>query len=354
MRRLLAAVTTLVGAGALASCTGSPVEESAPERRSPSATPSPSLSSLPSSTPTRSAAERWGRVSLPALAERRIRGDRLRFGADRERTAAYTSREVSYRVTSGGRSLRVSGVLNVPRGKGPFPVVVLAHGYIDPASYVTGQGMTRERGVLAEAGYVALHVDYRNHAASDDDPGNDAATRLGYVEDVVAAADLLRRTTRVPVDDDRVFLMGRSMGGGVALRTLVSRPGTFDAAVAWASVSSREPENLRQFIGDDPEDAPVLTAIERRHGLPGEPGSRRFWRGVSARTFFDRVEDPVLLVHGGRDDTCPPRWARESFRALRQAGAPARLAWYPGEGHAFGPEFAAAMRRSIAFFERAA
>jgi dipeptidyl aminopeptidase/acylaminoacyl peptidase len=74
---------------------------------------------------------------------------------------------------------------------------------------------------------------------------------------------------------------------------------------------------------------------------------------VSARTFFDRVEDPVLLVHGGNDDTCPPRWARESFAGLKQAGAPVRLAWYDGEGHAFGPQFTAAMDRSIGFFERA-
>ena len=27
--------------------------------------------------------------------------------------------------------------MNVPRGTGPFPVLVLLHGYIDPAVYVT-------------------------------------------------------------------------------------------------------------------------------------------------------------------------------------------------------------------------
>ena len=92
----------------------------------------------------------------------------------RERTAAYTSYDVTYRSRSttdrGEESYRISGVLNVPTGRGPFPAVVLAHGYIDPAFYVRGQGMTRERGYLASRGYVALHVDYRNHAESDDDP----------------------------------------------------------------------------------------------------------------------------------------------------------------------------------------
>ena len=52
------------------------------------------------------------------------------------RTAAYTSYTVTYR--SG--DLRIAAKLDVPTRKGPRPAVVLAHGYIDPAVYVNGQG----------------------------------------------------------------------------------------------------------------------------------------------------------------------------------------------------------------------
>jgi hypothetical protein len=38
--------------------------------------------------------------------------------------------------------------------------------------------MTRERGYLAARGYVAPHVDYRNHAESDDDPLYQTRMRL--------------------------------------------------------------------------------------------------------------------------------------------------------------------------------
>ena len=58
--------------------------------------------------------------------------------------------------------------------------------------------MTRERGYLATRGFVALHVDYRNHAESDDDPRVDSAVRLGYVTDVIAAAEALRASPDVP------------------------------------------------------------------------------------------------------------------------------------------------------------
>ena len=144
-------------------------------------------------------------VSVPGLAEQRHRGDRLRLGAVREQTADYTSYDVTYRSRSttgpdqqGEESWTISGVLNVPTGRGPFPAVVLAHGYIDPAFYVRGQGMTRERGYLASRGYVALHVDYRNHAESDDDPDYQREMRLGYTADVINAVKALRALARGP------------------------------------------------------------------------------------------------------------------------------------------------------------
>ncbi|MFL6002940.1 MAG: alpha/beta hydrolase family protein [Nocardioides sp.] len=294
-------------------------------------------------------------VSVPGLADQRHLGDRLRLGAVRERTAGYTSYDVTYRSrsTTGpdqGRleSYTISGVLNVPTGRGPFPAVVLAHGFIDPAFYVRGQGMTRERGYLATRGYIALHVDYRNHAESDDDPNYQNRMRLGYSADVINAVKALRRSRTVPVDDDRMALFGRSMGGGVILKALVAEPGLVQAAAPWASVSSLEAQNYRQFMADDPEDADVRNELIRRHGAPAQ--DPRFWRQNSSRPYFDEITEPVLMVHGTFDDTCPPRWARATQQALVAAGVDSQLEWYD-DGHAFGPQFNAAMNRTIRFFD---
>ena len=291
-------------------------------------------------------------VSVPGLAEQRHRGDRLRLGAVREQTAAYTSYDVTYRSRSttqrGEESFSISGVLNVPTGRGPFPAVVLAHGYIDPAFYVRGQGMTRERGYLAARGYVALHVDYRNHAESDDDPLYQARMRLGYSADVINAVKALRSSEDVPVDDERIALFGRSMGGGVILKALAAEPGLVGAAAPWASVSSLEADNYRQFMSD-PEDAGIRGELERRYGTPAQ--NPRFWRENSSRPYFDRITEPVLMVHGRFDDTCPPPWATATQRALRQAGVDSELQWYD-DGHAFGPAFNAAMDRTVRFFDR--
>jgi dipeptidyl aminopeptidase/acylaminoacyl peptidase len=292
-------------------------------------------------------------VSVLGLAEQQHRGDNLRLGAVRERTPEYTSYDVRFRSRTTTRaeqeSYTITGVLNVPSGRGPFPAVVLAHGYIDPAIYVRGQGMTRERDYLASRGYIALHVDYRNHAESDDDPLFAVRMRLGYSSDVINAVKALRDSPDVPVDDDRVALFGRSMGGGVVLKALVAEPGLVQAAAPWASVSSLEEENYDQFIRPNPEDSGLRDRLARRYGTPEQ--NPRFWRENSSRPYFDRITEPVLMVHGRFDDTCPPRWATATQRALTRAGVRSKLEWYD-DGHAFGAAFYAAMNRTVRFFDR--
>lgn len=313
----------------------------APPSGSPSA-PSPSPSGAASESPD---AVPPHPVSLPALAATDFDGGALRLGEEVLRAAGHRQYSVTYR--SGG--LRISGRLAVPDGEGPFPTVVLAHGYIDPAVYVNGQGMTRERAWFGERGYVALHVDYRGHAGSDPDRSGGLDMRMGYTEDVVNAV-LALRAWDGPVDDDRVGLVGRSMGGGVVYNALAVQPGLVDAAVVFAPVSSDAVDNFERWIRPDPSRDGVARRILRRYGEPA--AAPDFWAGISARTYFDDVTEPVLIHHGTADDQCPIRWSRETARWMRAAGVDVTLRVYDGEGHAFGPEFDVSMERTGRFLQR--
>jgi dipeptidyl aminopeptidase/acylaminoacyl peptidase len=284
-------------------------------------------------------------VSLPALFEREYDGRRLALRSTIAETDAYTS----YSVTYSSNGLRVSGKLDVPRGKGPFPALVLAHGYIDPAIYDNGQGMRREQDWLARAGYVVLHTDYRNHGFSADDPSAERKLRLGYTTDVITAVQALRRTTKVPVDDDRIGLVGRSMGGGVVYNVLAAQPGLVDAAVVFAPVSSRTADNFNRWIRNGPGRGAVSDYILSRYGEPRD--NPRFWREVSPRPYFDRVTEPVLIHHGSVDATCPIRWSRATLRAMQQAGVDVRMRVYRGEDHAFIAQWPLSMRRTTAFLD---
>jgi dipeptidyl aminopeptidase/acylaminoacyl peptidase len=345
---LLAGVMALV----LAACTSADPTPAATPRpsTSPSTRPASPTPSSPGPTETPAAPTRPEPkprpVSLPALFEKEYDGRGLRLEGVLARTDAYTQHTVSYR--SG--DLRISGILNVPVGRGPFPALVLAHGYIDPAYYANGQGLRREQDWLARAGYVVLHSDYRNHASSSTDPAAERRMRLGYTEDVINAVHALRRTRAVPVDDDRVGLLGRSMGGGVVYNVLVARPGLVDAAVVFAPVSSRTIDNFDRWIRDDPGRSALSDFILRRYGEPRE--NPRFWREVSPRSYFDRVTEPVLIHHGTADESCPLRWSRATTRAMQRAGVDVRMHTYPGEPHAFIGGWPLSMRRSVAFFRR--
>ena len=106
-----------------------------------------------------------GPESLPALFDEEVTGGDLRRLSTVGEFETYTS----YRITYRSGDLTISGVMNVPTGDGPFPAVVLNHGYVPPKAYVTGQGMERERHYLAREGFVVLHTDYRGHGAGSED-----------------------------------------------------------------------------------------------------------------------------------------------------------------------------------------
>ena len=52
------------------------------------------------------------------------------------RTLATTPQYTSYLIAYPSDGLRVTGYLNVPHGEGPFPVLLVNHGYVPPAGYV--------------------------------------------------------------------------------------------------------------------------------------------------------------------------------------------------------------------------
>ncbi|MEZ5117069.1 MAG: prolyl oligopeptidase family serine peptidase [Candidatus Nanopelagicales bacterium] len=351
-----AAVAVALLASACTSGAASPAPTStAAAPTSAAATPAAPTSATPTSAaPTSAAPEAdpapalppvTDPVSLPALMREDVRGSNLKLGRVLARTDAYTRYAVTYRADD----LRISGVMNVPDGEGPFPVVVLLHGYIDPDVYVTGQGYRREQDSLARNGYVAFHVDYRNHAGSDDDPRNDVDLRLGYARDAIAAVKAVKASALPFLDGERVGMIGRSMGGGVAFNTLVAAPGLVDAAVTYASVSTDAVDNYERWIRFDDGRSELAARIEAEHGSPED--APEFWRGISARNYFDRIETPVMVHHGVVDDTCPIRWSRATVKALRAADVDLTYHEYDGEGHYFYGGWARSFQRTLAFLD---
>ena len=324
--RAVAAATFLLVLGALTACGAD-----TPGAGSTGARPA---SSGPTST-TRTAV--LDEFSLPALMREEFRPSPIRQVEELGRNSAF----IRSRVTYSSGDLTISGVLLRPHGEGPFPGIVLNHGFIEPSTYRTGQGLRREQTHLARAGFVVLHTDYRGHADSDDpvDPF-DRASRVGYARDAISAVLALRQESYV--DADRTAMFGKSMGGAVTLNALVAQPGLVKAAVIFSSMSSSFVENVEHFARPA-----EVREFYQGFGLPEQ--SPESYARLSPRTYFDRITAAILLQHGIADRVCPYRWSVTTQQLLAEAGVDSELVAWTGEDHAFDAAWEAAMDRSIEF-----
>lgn len=284
-------------------------------------------------------------VTLDALSQKTFNGSDLKLIKLLTQTSKYTKHSVTYRSDD----LRVSGVLYTPKGKGPFPGVVLGHGYIDTRIYKNGQGMRREQDYLASRGFVVLHTDYRNHSFGDDDPESQLKFRMDYSADVVNAGLALKNSKIRTLDKNKIAYIGRSMGGGIGFNVAVatSAQGVFSSYTLFAPTSANYVENFNKWGRGNPDRAnPIVKFV----GLPED--NPTFWASVSPKNYWSQVSAPIMIHHGDRDKSCPIRWARAATKGLKAAGKDVTLHIYKGESHNLAAGWPKAMDRSIEFMGR--
>lgn len=282
-------------------------------------------------------------VSLQALMNKTYDGRDLKVGEVLTRTNEYTR----YYITYKSGEMTISGIMNVPTGTGPFPVLILNHGYIDPAIYTNGRGLKREQDYLARQGYIVIHPDYRNHAQSDKETNPDLRFRFGYVEDVINAVMAVKTSSLPYFDKENIGMLGHSMGGGIAYNIMVTQPDLVKAFVLFAPVSADQRDNFDKWTRSRKETADAIIAS---YGTYEE--NPTFWDNVSAETFFANVSEPVMIHHGTADDSCALSWSQEAENKLRAAGKDVTLHVYDGEPHEFIDAWPLVMQRTTAFFDK--
>jgi dipeptidyl aminopeptidase/acylaminoacyl peptidase len=237
-------------------------------------------------------------------------------------------------------------VLYIPRGKGPFPGLVLGHGYIDPKIYKNGQGMKREQNYLASNGFIVLHTDYRNHSFSSNDKLSPIKFRMDYSIDVANAAMALKNSDLKSLDKSKISYVGRSMGGGIGFNLAVSTKDIFSSYVLYAPTSANYPQNFNKWGRDNPaRSKPIRDFV----GLPED--NPEFWKGVSPENYWDRATAPIMIHHGVEDKSCSISWARSAVKGLKSAQKEVVFFEYPGEGHNIYGGWNKSMSRTVNFLK---
>ncbi len=286
--------------------------------------------------------------SVAELLDREIPGKDFTIGRVLADNAVYTRHYITY-VSDG---LTISGIMNVPKSTasnpGPWPVLFLNHGYIDPAVYTNGRGLKREQDYFARHGYVVIHSDYRDHAQSDQNPvSRDKVGESGYTRDIIGGIAAFKSLNPDFAHVNQIGLFGHSMGGGVTMRAAVARPEIVQAAVLYAPVSSDYLDNLMRWGLDRiaPEEAAKVKDVDGVWDLD-------LIAPYSPMTYFDRIQAPIMIHHGDRDADVPIQWSKDTLNRLKALDKDVVYHEYAGEGHEFGPQWTVFMQRSKDFFDQ--
>ena len=183
----------------------------------------------------------------------------------------FTEREVSV-----GASPALPGTLTLPRGPGPFPVVVLVHGS-GPSDADETIGPNKPfkdlAWGLASRGVAAIRYVKRSRHA----PAGVVTVQEEVLDGAAAAVELARHTPEL--DARRVVVAGHSQGGYLAPRIAAASPGV--AGIVLLAGPSRP---LEDSIVDQ------LVYLSQQD--PGDAAKKRLV--ADARAFRSKVTDPAL------------------------------------------------------------
>jgi dipeptidyl aminopeptidase/acylaminoacyl peptidase len=240
-------------------------------------------------------------------------------------TALATTEPVSFTVRDG---VRLHGYLTRPPGfTPPGPLVLHVHGGHWARDYWSYDRIVQ---FFANRGYAVLQVNYRGSTGygrrfRELAVGEYAGKMHDDLVDAVRWA-----VGQGVVDPARVAIHGGSYGGYAALVGMTFTPDVFACGVAVVPIS-----NLVSFHETVPPywKHAVMPLWHKYVGDPNRPEDRRRLEEKSPLFRADRVQRPVLLIHGARDVRVNVRESEQMAEALRKNGKDVRLLVFPDEGH---------------------
>lgn len=224
--------------------------------------------------------------------------------------------------------LRVEGTLWRPqaasgrRGGRRVPTIIYPHG---GPTWQAFRAFTPFRLLLAQEGYAFLDVDFRGSTGYGRDFRRANIDEWGHA-DVFDLIDAAHWVQSQPWSDGRLAIYGGSYGGYMVLCALVEAPELWAAGVDMYGDSDIA-ESFRRG------DRPGRLDLQKMMGHPDDPTRSEVYRRGSPVHRAERIEAPVLLLHGRKDKRVVPLMTERMVEALEIEGKTYEVHWYDDEGH---------------------
>ncbi|MDB4916190.1 MAG: hypothetical protein JWM95_3834, partial [Gemmatimonadetes bacterium] len=254
------------------------------------------------------------------------------------------SRLITWQTSDGAI---IHGVLVLPAGyvQGKkYPLIAHVYGGDSPSrdvywfgGYHVGMNL---RQLFATRGYAMLLPDIPLHVG----------TPMADIEKAVLPG-ISSVVDMGVADPDRLGVTGASYGGYTTL-ALITQTKRFKAAVSIYGLSNLVSDYGLLLRGG----ASGTTNMEQGAMRMGVSPWENLTRYIDNSPYYhlDRVETPVLLIHGDADIAVPSARGDETFVALRRLGKTVQYAKYAGEGHGWWgfADSLDAVQRTIAWFDQ--
>jgi dipeptidyl aminopeptidase/acylaminoacyl peptidase len=225
--------------------------------------------------------------------------------------------------------LQIPVLVTRPKGKGPWPTVVLVHG----GPYVRGTdwGWDPDAQFLASRGYLVVEPEFRGSRGYGFEH-----FKAGWKQWGLAMQDDVTDATKWAVaqglaDPKRMAVAGASYGGYAVMMGLVKEPDLYRAGINWVGVTDID---LMYDIGW----SDTSGSDWEKYGMPtlvGDPKTDRVqFDATSPLKRAAAINKPVLMAYGDKDFRVPLPHGKDMRDALKRAGK-VEVEWvvYEDEGH---------------------
>src|SRR5262245_25401478 len=245
--------------------------------------------------------------------------------------------------------LRIEGTVWRPpgatgkRGAERVPAILYPHGGPTWQAYRVFAPLKQ---LLVDEGFAFVDVDFRGSTGYGRSFRRANFGEWGHA-DAFDMIDAGRWALDQPWCDGRLGIYGGSYGGYLVLCALVEEPGLWRAGVDLYG-DSEISESFRHG------DRPGRLDIRRQMGIPDDGERAEAYRRGSPVYQAERIEAPVLLLHGRRDKRVVPLMTERMVEALEIENKVHEVHWYDDEAHGFeGRENRRdAYRRIVSFLRR--
>ena len=306
----------------------------------PTLIPSTATATPPSSTSAiTSTPAPYEQYTIDYLRQRSYGGGTIEIARTMEATDPFTRTVIRYTSDN----LTLYGFMNIPAGQGPFPVIIMMHGFADSGSFNNLNFRSDIVDALTKEGYIVIHPIMRGYPPSD---SGDNMFRVGMAVDILNLIALIKTQAGQTAAlekalPDQIGILGQSLGGNVALR-VITVSSDIKAVVLYSSLSGDELQNSEQLyeITVDPQFQNELNV------LPSQ------LQNIAPVYYFANITAPIQLHHGTVDETVPVSWAEETCSLLSTAGKNIDCIYYEGEDHIFDDEVKAQfLENTISFYK---